>query len=131
MFFSNPNHAHRLDDDSLKQQELLYHQDFFVQQLDRKLRRAQGERSDEEKQILTQRIEELTKSLDAITTKWNLLTGHVKRSQDEAKYARRRLEVVEKKRESAQNAIAELTLYIDSAVCCLVNLFNSPFRSFV
>lgn len=48
-----------LDGKSLKQQELLYQQDFAIQQLERKVARASGERTNEEKKILNAKIEAL------------------------------------------------------------------------
>ena len=47
---------HKVDEEALKQQELLYTQDFQLQQLEHKLNRLEGERSEEEKQHLTSRI---------------------------------------------------------------------------
>ena len=49
----NLNHKiHELDQQSLRQQELIYTAEFQIQQMERKVARAGGERSDEEKIIL-------------------------------------------------------------------------------
>ena len=40
---------HKLDEEALKQQEILYTQDFQLQQLQHKLNRMEGERTDDEK----------------------------------------------------------------------------------
>jgi chromosome segregation ATPase len=50
---------HDLDQRSLKQQEMLYNIEFQVQQLERKVSRASGKRSQEETLILNKRIAEL------------------------------------------------------------------------
>ncbi|KAK2573594.1 Coiled-coil domain-containing protein 39 [Acropora cervicornis] len=47
---------HKLDQESLKQQEIIYMQDFQLQQLERRISRMQGERSNEEKLQLEARI---------------------------------------------------------------------------
>lgn len=43
----------------VRQQELLYAAEFNLQQLERKVARAGGERSDEEKRLLNAKIEQL------------------------------------------------------------------------
>ena len=53
----NLNHKiHELDQQSLRQQELIYTAEFQIQQMERKVARAGGERSDEEKIILNKKI---------------------------------------------------------------------------
>lgn len=47
---------HKLDEEALKQQEILYTQDFQLQQLQHKLNRMEGERTDDEKLALNARI---------------------------------------------------------------------------
>lgn len=46
----------KLDEETLKQQEILYTQDFQLQQLQHKLNRLEGERTDDEKGALNARI---------------------------------------------------------------------------
>ena len=47
---------HKLDEELLKQQEILYTQDFQLQQLRHKLSRMEGERTGEEMEILNAKI---------------------------------------------------------------------------
>lgn len=47
---------HKVDEQALKQQEILYTQDFQLQQLEHRMARLQGERSDDEKLQLQARI---------------------------------------------------------------------------
>ncbi|KAI9094650.1 hypothetical protein DFS34DRAFT_628586 [Phlyctochytrium arcticum] len=75
----------RLDQEALKQQALLYAQEFQIQQLERKLRRAQGERTDEEKEDLLKRIEDLNQQLESATLRWNLLNAQLKKSNDDVR----------------------------------------------
>ena len=56
-------------------------QDFAIQQLERRIGRMQGERSNEEKVQLEQRLSELTKDLDEKNNTHNLLTLQLKRLQ--------------------------------------------------
>ena len=47
---------HKLDEETLKQQEILYTQDFQLQQQERKVGRLQGDRSDEEQSVLDDKM---------------------------------------------------------------------------
>lgn len=51
---------HKLDEELLKQQEILYTQDFQLQQLRHRLSRMEGERTGEELEILTEKIKVCT-----------------------------------------------------------------------
>ncbi|KAJ3043434.1 Coiled-coil domain-containing protein 39 [Rhizophlyctis rosea] len=106
---------HRLDQEALKQQALLYAQEFQIQQLERKVRRAQGDRTDEEKEILVKRIEDLNNQLETQTRKWTLLNSQLKKSQDDLRQGKRTLENLEKEKNSVLTSIDELNLYNDSA----------------
>ncbi|CAE7876649.1 CCDC39, partial [Symbiodinium sp. KB8] len=74
---------HHLDQESLRQQELIYNADFQIQQMERKVARASGERSDEEKKALQARIAELQENLDGITAQVNMLQSQCKRLQED------------------------------------------------
>ncbi|KAJ3120103.1 Coiled-coil domain-containing protein 39, partial [Nowakowskiella sp. JEL0407] len=99
----------------LKQQALLYAQEFQIQQLERKVRRAQGDRTDEEKEILLKRIEELTKDLEDQTKKYGLLNTQLKSSQEDLRQATRNYEKLTKEHRAVNEEIDELNLYNDSA----------------
>lgn len=51
--------VHVLDQEQTRQQELIYSAEFQIQQMERKVARGMGERTDEEKSILDTRIREL------------------------------------------------------------------------
>lgn len=76
----------RLDTESLKQQELVYNQEYQLQQLERKISRAQGERSNEEKQVLTTKIKELTSQLEKQNEEHILLTNQHKKIEDDVRF---------------------------------------------
>ncbi|KAI9007353.1 coiled-coil domain-containing 39-like protein [Gaertneriomyces semiglobifer] len=107
--------VHKLDQESAKQQAMLYAAEYQIQQMERKLRRAQGERTDEEKEELMRRIDELNTALEEQTAKWNLLNGQFKKSQDDVRSCERKLEALERERMGVDDRINELNLYNDSA----------------
>jgi hypothetical protein len=109
------NHFYRLDQEMQKQQEFIYTQDFQIQQLERKIRRAQGERTDEEQEVLTQKIDLLQIDLDEVTKKAKLLNGEWKKSQDDQRQAKIRLEKLQDQKKKLVQSLDSLNLYNDSA----------------
>lgn len=51
--------VHALDQEQTRQQELIYSAEFQIQQMERKVARGMGERTDEEKSLLNAKIREL------------------------------------------------------------------------
>lgn len=89
----NKNMGHKilqLDSQVVKQQENLYNAEFQIQQLERKVARAGGARSDEETRLLTAKIAAVTEVLDERVAEHNMLTASVKRAEDDLAAARRR-----------------------------------------
>jgi len=80
----------RLYSQVVKQQENLYNAEFQIQQLERKVARAGGSRSDEETRLLTAKIAGITETLDERVAEHNMLTASVKRAEDDLAAARRR-----------------------------------------
>lgn len=105
----------KLDQEALKQQELLYNQEFQIQQLERKVRRAQGDRTDEEKEVLDLKITELNKNLENQNKKHVLLTTQLKKSQEDLRQSRRSLDHLTSEKGRITQTIDELTLYNESA----------------
>ncbi|KAJ3058607.1 Coiled-coil domain-containing protein 39, partial [Rhizoclosmatium hyalinum] len=83
--------------------------------LERKVRRAQGDRTDEEKEILLKKIEELNNQLESLTKKYNLLNTQLKKSQEDLRQAKRKMESLQKEKDSICQSIDELNLYTESA----------------
>ncbi|KAJ1334667.1 hypothetical protein BSLG_007822 [Batrachochytrium salamandrivorans] len=115
----------KLDQDALRQRAVLYTIEFQIQQLERKLRRAQGDRTDEEKEILLKRIDTLTGSLELQSSRWSLLNSQLKRSQDGLRHAKRQLDGCSKTKESIISNIQELQMYNDSALHKLRGFLNT------
>ncbi|KAL5037279.1 hypothetical protein BDV3_006797 [Batrachochytrium dendrobatidis] len=105
----------KLDQEALRQRAVLYTIEFQIQQLERKLRRAQGDRTDEEKENLLKRIETLNFELDQQSSRWTLLNSQLKRSQEGLRHAKRQLDQLTKTKESIITNIDELTMYNESA----------------
>ena len=99
----------------MKQQALLYNQEFQIQQLERKVRRAQGDRTDEEKEILEQKITLLNENLESQIKKHTLLTSQLKKSQEELRQSSRSLGLLVEEKGRISQTIDELTLYNESA----------------
>ena len=62
----------RLDAQSLRQQELVYNAEFQIQQLERRVARAGGQRTDEEKKLLNAKIDDLRHQVRACVLKRSL-----------------------------------------------------------
>ncbi|KAJ8309699.1 hypothetical protein KUTeg_011564, partial [Tegillarca granosa] len=105
----------KLDTDSLKQQEIIYNQDFSVQQLERRINRMQGERSNEEKIALEAKIATLTEELEQKNNTHTLLTLQLKRLQDDIRRVRRELEKSGAEKGDLTSKIEELNLYNDTS----------------
>merc|ERR1711998_555792 len=79
-----------LDKESQKQNQLLYNVDFQLQQLERKVARAGGERSLEEKEILEKKIKVLQATLEDQVKEQKLLHGQVKTIEVTLKLSKRK-----------------------------------------
>uniref|UniRef100_A0A8C5X1D0 Coiled-coil domain-containing protein 39 n=1 Tax=Malurus cyaneus samueli TaxID=2593467 RepID=A0A8C5X1D0_9PASS len=71
----------KLDADLLKQQELIYDQDFYIQQVQRRLSRLEGEVNSEEKEILEGKISELKKTLEEKKKTYDVLQSQYRKLQ--------------------------------------------------
>eukprot|EP00892_Ulva_mutabilis_P002355 jgi/Ulvmu1/1211/UM109_0009.1 len=81
------NKIQQLDDQVIRQQELLYNVEFQLQQMERRVSRAKGERSDEETGVLNERIKGLTTELEGVNLQHSMLLAQVKKAEDELQHA--------------------------------------------
>ncbi len=72
-----------LDKEAARQQELLYNAEFQIQQIERKLARGMGERSDDEKRALRKATEEAELRRDQAKEKRKMLNNQVRKLQNE------------------------------------------------
>nr|KAG5697900.1 hypothetical protein BaRGS_026838 [Batillaria attramentaria] len=105
----------RLDTEALKQQEILYSQDFNIQQLERRIGRMQGEQSNEEKVHLEVKLQELIRELDEKNNTHNLLALQLKRLQDDIRRVTRELETSGAVKADLTSKIEELSLYNENS----------------
>ena len=104
----------QLDADSLKQQELLYTIEFNIQQMERKVNRAKGERTEEEKRELQEKIEMLQKMFDDLLKQHKVLNTQVKRVNEELRQSKHDVRSLESEKERVSNVLLELTLENES-----------------
>ncbi|XP_062458911.1 coiled-coil domain-containing protein 39 isoform X2 [Pezoporus occidentalis] len=73
---------HRLDADALNQQEIIYNQDFYIQQVQRRLSRLEGELNTDEKQVLEAKVAELKKILEEKKNTYDVLHVQYKKLKE-------------------------------------------------
>lgn len=112
----------RLDASALRQQELIYNAEFQIQQLERRVARASGVRTDEEKKVLNKKIEQLNAVLKTHTDQNAMLTGQSRKLDDELRRAERQRVVLQKNKVKLKAEIEELDLLSSSAAAELEKL---------
>jgi len=106
---------YKLDHDSLKQQEIVYNQDFAIQQVERRINRMQGEQSNEEKHQLEAKIKELIDELEQKQQRHHLLNLQQKRLQDDVRKMKRDLEKCTSEKNDLTSKIEELDLHNETS----------------
>jgi len=100
----------KLKNEKQRQQELLYGQNFQIQQMERRVDRLKGVRSQDEQQKLTNDINELTKNLEDHKRDYTLLSNSNKTLKDECRNIDRVIVKVKDRKETLTNVIEELKL---------------------
>ncbi|XP_059163653.1 coiled-coil domain-containing protein 39-like [Physella acuta] len=121
----------RLDTDALKQQEILYSQDFNLQQLERRVIRMQGEHNTEQKTLLEAKCKQLFQELDNKNQTFNMLNTQLKRLQDDLRRSTRQLESTNLEKEDLSVKIVELNLYNDNSEAELKRVIRTKQDSMV
>ncbi|PVD18338.1 hypothetical protein C0Q70_20887 [Pomacea canaliculata] len=101
----------RLDTEALKQQEIIYKQDYTIQQLERRISRMQGEHSNEELMNLEKRQHELQEELNEKNNIHSVLIIQVKRLQDDVRRVTSQLEKTSGEKAGLTTKIEETILY--------------------
>lgn len=104
----------QLDQESFKQQELLYSIEFNVQQMERKVNRAKGERTEEEKRELQEKIEVLQTMLEKLVSNHKMLEAQVTHVTDDLRQAKQSNVQLEKDKQRVTEELLELTLENES-----------------
>ena len=100
----------QLDREAARQQELLYSAEFQIQQIERKIARGMGERSDEEKRSLKAIIEAAEERLEQSRLKRKMLQSQVRKLQQELTSYRTRREQLTGKKHTLTEKQGELEL---------------------
>merc|ERR1719453_668125 len=100
----------RLDAQSLRQQELVYNAEFQIQQLERRVARAGGQRTDEEKKLLNAKIDDLRHQLTAVNDQNKMLKNQRKKLDDEVRRNQRFTVTLQAQATKLKSEIDELVL---------------------
>ena len=103
-----------LDGRSLKQQEMLYSIEFQVQQLERKVSHSSGKRSVEDTIALNAKIAELQTTLDQTKAESSMLSGQLRRLQDDLRAAHRTLQDTIAEKEALTGKLAATRLEVET-----------------
>ncbi|XP_062987952.1 coiled-coil domain-containing protein 39 [Elgaria multicarinata webbii] len=105
----------RLDAETLKQQELMYNQDFYIQQVERRLSRLQGELNTDERQILEAKVAELTKIADEKKQAYNTLQAQQKKLQNDTHFIKLAMTKTGEEMAGLNTRVDELNLFTDKS----------------
>uniref|UniRef100_A0A8C8RD37 Coiled-coil domain-containing protein 39 n=1 Tax=Pelusios castaneus TaxID=367368 RepID=A0A8C8RD37_9SAUR len=105
----------RLDADTLKQQEIMYNQDFYIQQVERRLSRLKGDVNTDERQVLETKVAELTKTLEEKKDAHNLLHAQHKKLQGDVHFIKRAMDKTGEEMAGLMIRIDELNLFNDKS----------------
>ncbi|XP_057594784.1 coiled-coil domain-containing protein 39 [Hippopotamus amphibius kiboko] len=108
------NHQlHKLDFETLQQQEIMYSQDFYIQQVERRMSRLKGEINSEEKQALEAKTVELQKTLEEKKSTFNLLETQIKKLHNDLYFIKKSNSKNRDEKQSLMTKINELNLFND------------------
>ncbi|XP_060098554.1 coiled-coil domain-containing protein 39 [Heteronotia binoei] len=105
----------RLDGESLRQQEIMYIQDFYIQQVERRLSRLKGELNTDERQILEAKLEELTKISDEKKQACNILQAQQKKLQSDIHFLKLAMNKTGDEMAGLNTRLDELNLFTDKS----------------
>uniref|UniRef100_A0A8C6CPY5 Coiled-coil domain-containing protein 39 n=1 Tax=Moschus moschiferus TaxID=68415 RepID=A0A8C6CPY5_MOSMO len=104
---------HKLDFETLQQQEIMYTQDFYIQQVERRMSRLKGEIDSEEKQALEAKTVELQKTLEEKNSALCLLETQIKKLRNDLYFTKKSNSKYHDEKQSLMTKINELTLFND------------------
>ncbi|KFQ46531.1 Coiled-coil domain-containing protein 39, partial [Nestor notabilis] len=104
---------HRLDADALNQQEIIYNQDFYIQQVQRRLSRLEGELNTDEKKVLEAKVAELKKTLEEKKNTYDVLHMQYKKLQNDVHFLKRAMDKTGEETSTMMSKINDLNLFND------------------
>ena len=105
----------KLDQESLKSQEIIYQQDFNIAQLERRIARMQGEVNNEEKQALDERLKELNSTMAEKQGTKKIIDEQLRKLQDNLRRVQGDMDKSNREYQGLNAKIEELELYDDSS----------------
>ncbi|XP_038603113.1 coiled-coil domain-containing protein 39 [Tachyglossus aculeatus] len=105
----------KLDSETLKQQEIIYNQDFYIQQIERRMSRLQGEVNVEEKQVLEAKIVELKNALAEKKNTYDLLQTQIKKLKNDIYFLKKATHKTGEEKNSLLSKIDELNIFNDKS----------------
>ncbi|KAF6384462.1 coiled-coil domain containing 39 [Rhinolophus ferrumequinum] len=110
------NHQlHKLDFETLKQQEIMYNQDFSIQQMERRMSRLKGEINSEERQALEAKVVELKKTLEEKKSTFVILETEIKKLNNDLYFIKKSNRKNCDEKQFLMTKINELNLFTDRA----------------
>ena len=106
-------HINKLNQDFQKQQELLYNAEYQIQLMERKVARARGERTLEEKKDLQKDLDEATKKNTDMKSQHKILNDSVKRLDEDLRAVKNKLVDVKSSEKKLSSQIEEVSLEND------------------
>lgn len=103
-----------LDEESLKQQEILYGYNFEIQQLERKVQKASGKRSVKESKQLNEKIEAVKGKVEEETKQKKLLQTQISKLEQHVREYSRKENLIAKEISKYQTEIEEIKLKNES-----------------
>ncbi|XP_044523713.1 coiled-coil domain-containing protein 39 [Gracilinanus agilis] len=104
---------YKLDLETLKQQEIMYNQDFYIQQIERRMSRLQGELNVEEKLDLETRLADLKIIFDEKKETSELLESQIKKLDNDLYFLKKSAYKTGGEKDDLLNKISELNLFIE------------------
>ncbi|CAG9579173.1 conserved hypothetical protein [Leishmania major strain Friedlin] len=101
----------QLDGESFSQQGVLYNIEFSIQQMEKRVGRAKGERTEEERKELRGKIDLLQATLDELEKQNRILQNQVKRVREEMRQSAMLIEKLEMTKKRALEEVLEMDLH--------------------
>eukprot|EP00957_Ditylum_brightwellii_P056456 4279195-Ditylum_brightwellii.AAC.1 len=120
-----------LETESMRQQEMIYNAEFQIQQMEQKVSRGLGERSDEEKHELQGRIKKLESELDSQKEKQKGLSQQCKMLESELRIWKSKKDRCGSRKSETQKLISEVELEISSCEVSLKKLVSKKEETMV
>ncbi|XP_077785874.1 coiled-coil domain-containing protein 39 [Podarcis muralis] len=105
----------RVDAETLKQQELMYKQDFYIQQVERRLSRLHGELNTDEKQVLEAKVAELSKIAEEKKQAYNTLQAQQKKLQNDIHFIKLAMTKTGEEMAGLTTRVDELNLFTEKS----------------